>query len=334
MANTSFTPRRLVFPSGKNVEVETFSLPAPAEGEVLVASLRSLLSTGTETIVYNRKFDPGTHWDNWIKYPFHPGYATIGDVIATGPGVTSLKVGDRVAHRAGHCSHAVRKADECYLVPEGVSPDDAVWFPLAKIAGHGVRAAHLELGDSVVVIGAGPIGQMAARWSLANGAGKVVVLDLAETRLKMAAAAGAIPVQAAAEQALEAVKAAFDGARPRVVIDSTGNAAVLRTAFSLAADFGTVVLLGDTGSPGSQTLTGDVITRGLRLVGAHDVHNTPAWNNPVSARHFFTFVKGGRFPMSGLNTHFFRPGACKEAYTLASEDRLRTMGVLFDWTAA
>jgi 2-desacetyl-2-hydroxyethyl bacteriochlorophyllide A dehydrogenase len=323
-----------MFPSSKTVVVESFVPAAPAPGEVLVETTCSLLSTGTETICYNRKFDPGTHWDHWVKYPFYPGYCAVGTVIATGDGVAGLKPGDRVAHRAGHRSHAVVKADECHLVPEGVSPDAAAWFPLAKIAGHGVRAAGITLGDAVVVIGAGPIGQMTVRWTLACGAGKVIVLDLAEARLKMAASAGAIPLTASADQAAGPIQALLNGARPRIVIDTTGNAAVLRSAFALVADYGTVVLLGDTGSPGSQTLTGDVITRGLKLVGAHDMHNTPEWNNPASAAHFFEFIRGARFSLAGLNTHHFHPEACTEAYTLATEDRLRTMGILFDWTAA
>ncbi|MFA6960417.1 MAG: zinc-binding alcohol dehydrogenase [Opitutaceae bacterium] len=332
MSTTPPTGLRLVFPEGNRVETESFTPASPAADEVVIKTSVSLLSTGTETIVYARKFDSGTHWDNWIKYPFYPGYCAVGDVVAIGTDVTALKVGDRVAHRAGHASHAVCKTDACFPVPTGVAPEDAVWFPLAKIAGHGARAANITLGDSVVVIGAGPIGQMAARWALAGGASKVVVLDLSETRLKMAAASGAIPVMASSDQALDAIKAALGGNRPRSVIDSTGNAAVLRTAFGLVADFGTVVVLGDTGSPGSQTLTGDVIMRGIRIVGAHDTHNTPEWNNAVAAAHFFTFVQSGRFSMQGLNTHHFRPEACKEAYTLATTDRLRTMGILFDWT--
>jgi 2-desacetyl-2-hydroxyethyl bacteriochlorophyllide A dehydrogenase len=331
MSTTPSTGLRLVFPAGNHVETESYTPQPPAAGEVLVKTTVSLLSTGTETIVYARNFDKGTHWDNWVKYPVHPGYCSVGVVQALGEGVTNLKIGETVACRQGHRSHATLKADACFPIPAGVAPEDAVWFPLAKIAGHGARAANIALGDSVVVIGAGPIGQMAARWALAAGAGKVVILDLSETRLNMAAVAGAIPVLASADQALDAIKTALGGARPRSVIDSTGNAAVLRTAFGLVADFGTVVVLGDTGSPGSQTLTGDVITRGIRIVGAHDTHNTPDWNNAVAAGHFFTFIQSGRFSMQGLNTHRFRPEACKEAYTLATTDRLRTMGILFDW---
>jgi 2-desacetyl-2-hydroxyethyl bacteriochlorophyllide A dehydrogenase len=326
--------RRLAFTAQETVVLEPFAPPAPADDEVLVQTLRSLLSTGTETIVYQRKFAPGTHWDNWVRYPFYPGYASVGIVRAVGSAVTTLKPGDRVASRTGHRSHDLVKADQCFPVPAGVSADDAAWFPLAKIAGHGVRAAGITLGDAVVVIGAGPIGQMAVRWALAAGAGKALILDLAPARLALAAAAGATTVLAEPGREIDAVTQALGGARPPVVIDSTGNAAVLKTAFALAADRGTVVLLGDTGAPGTQTLTSDVITRGLHLVGVHDNHNTPSWNNATAAAHFFQFLQDGRFRVDGLNTHHFRPEDCRAAYTLATTDRLHTMGILFDWAEA
>ena len=51
----------------------------------------SLMSTGTENIVFNRLFDPGTHWDEWVKYPFYPGYTAVGTVESTGADVTGLK---------------------------------------------------------------------------------------------------------------------------------------------------------------------------------------------------------------------------------------------------
>ncbi|EIP99064.1 theronine dehydrogenase-like Zn-dependent dehydrogenase [Opitutaceae bacterium TAV1] len=330
---TSPAGLRLVFPRGSEVIAEPFSPAGPAADEVLVRTTCSLLSTGTETIVYARKFDPGTHWDNWVRYPFYPGYASVGTVLRAGSGVSALKPGDRVASRTGHASHSVRKADDCFRVPDGVAPDEAVWFALAKITGHGVRAARITLGDTVAVIGAGPIGQMTCRWALASGADRVICVDMAETRLQMAAAAGAIPVHAPASEALAAIEKITGGVRPRIVIESTGNAAVLKSAFGLVATEGTVVLLGDTGSPGSQTLTGDVITRGLTLVGAHDARNSPAWNNSLAAACFFEFVRGGRFLLAGLNTHHFAPAQCKDAYELAINDRTRTMGILFDWSA-
>lgn len=328
---TEHIAHRVVFPGANQVELEPFTLAAPAEDEVLVETICSLLSTGTETIVYARRFDAGTHWDKWVRYPFYPGYTSIGIVRAIGSAVGSLQIGQRVAFRIGHRSAALVKAALCYPVPEGVSSDAAVWFALAKIAGHGARAARLALGEPVAIIGAGPIGQMACRWALAGGAGAVAVVDVTESRLALAAAAGAIPVAASAVDGADAVVAALGGVRPRVVIDSTGNAAVLKGALGLVATEGTVVLLGDAGNPGSQTLTGDVVSRGLTLVGVHDARNSPEWNNPVAADRFFTFVRGGRFSLDGLITHRFAPGQCVEAYALASDGRAGTMGIVFDW---
>lgn len=325
------TGQRLVFTGKNEVELQSFDLPAPAAGEVLVETLSSLLSTGTETIVFARKFDPGTHWDAWVRYPFRPGYATVGRILAVGPGVEGIAVGQRVATRTGHGSHVVIKAENAYPIPAEVAVEDAIWFALAKIAGHGVRAAQISLGQSVVVIGAGPIGQMAARWALAAGASRVLIADLAAERLKLAECAGAIPVQGSAAETAAEVRRILGGKRPDVVIDSTGNSEVLKSAFGMVETEGTVVLLGDTGAPTAQTLTGDVISRGLKLVGAHDGRNSPAWNNPVAADCFFEFVRTGRFSLDGLITHRFQPSQCVEAYRLATTDRLRTLGVLFDW---
>ena len=122
------------------------------------------------------------------------------------------------------------------------------------------------------------------------------------------------------------------GKQPRVVIDSTGNATVFAAALGLAADRGTVVLMGDTGSPTRQTLTADVVLRGLNIVGAHDGHNTNEWNVATISQLFFNLVASGRFPMTGLTSHVFAVEDATEAYITANRDRASTMGLIFDWT--
>lgn len=317
-------------PQKKAIAFETFDLRPLVAGEVAIETTCSLLSTGTETLVFLGNFQAGTHWDAWVRYPFHPGYASVGVVVATGEGVDTLVPGDRIVTRCGHASHAILQAENGFRIPDAVKCEDAVWFALAKIAGHGILAAGLTLGDSVAVIGAGPIGQMAVRWALACGASHVLAVDLSAERLKLAEAAGALPVQASAGEAHTEILRILGG-RPGVVIDSTGNAEVLKSAFRMVEKEGTVVLLGDTGTPESQSLTSDVISRGLRLVGAHDGLNSPHWNNKVAAEVFFQFLRTRRFPTVGLVTHRFQPSECAEAYELATTNRSRTMGILFDW---
>jgi 2-desacetyl-2-hydroxyethyl bacteriochlorophyllide A dehydrogenase len=324
--------QRLVFPGKQKVLFEDFDPGLPGPGQVLVRTHLSLMSTGTENIVFNRLFEPGTHWDNWVKYPFYPGYAMVGVVEQVGDGVESLKVGQRVAYRKGHRSHDVIAAENCFPIPDNVPFEHAAWFALGKITFHGTRAAEYELGDSVLIIGAGPIGQMTIRWARALGVANIIVVDTAATRMPLAKAGGATaPIEKSIMEARDAVLAANGGNQPRVVIDSTGNAAVFAEALALAARFGRVVILGDTGAPAQQRLTSDVITRGLTIVGAHDAHVTERWTGPAIVDYFFNLASTGRFPLEGLTSHVFAPEQCAEAYATANRERTSTMGIIFDW---
>lgn len=326
--------RRIVFTGKQEVMIEPFEAGTPGKGEVLVRSQLSLMSTGTENIVFNRLFDAGTHWDNWVKYPFYPGYSSVGTIEAVGEGVSTLAVGDRVGFRAGHRSHALVEAKSCYLIPEGLPFEAAVWFALAKITFHGAHVAGYQLGDSVLVIGAGPIGQMSVRWARASGVASIIVVDTVPDRMGLAKAGGATDtITLPIDQAREAVLKAGDGNLPRVIIDSTGNAAVFSAALGLAAKYGKVVIMGDTGRPAQQVLTSDVITRGLTIVGAHDGHNTDEWNESTITELFFKLAASGRFSLEGLNSHVFKPGDCAEAYAVANKSRATTMGIVFEWTS-
>ncbi len=328
----TMTAQRLVFPGKQKVLLEDFDPGQPGPGQVLVRTHLSLMSTGTENIVFNRLFEPGTHWDDWVKYPFYPGYAMVGVVEQVGDGVTGLKVGQRVTYRNGHRSHDIVDAARCYPVPDNVPFEHAAWFALGKITFHAALGAGFTLGDSVLVVGAGPIGQMAVRWARAAGAASILVVDTAAHRLPLAQAGGATGlISQPITEAREAIVSASGGTRPRVVIDSTGNAAVFAAALGLARDFGRVVILGDTGAPAQQKLSRDVITRGLTIVGVHDGHNTAEWNEKTITTLFFNLAASGRFPLEGLTSHIFAPQDCAEAYATANRDRASTMGLLFDW---
>jgi 2-desacetyl-2-hydroxyethyl bacteriochlorophyllide A dehydrogenase len=331
-SSSSIDARRLVFHGKQQVALEPFDPGAPGKGHVRIRAHLSLMSTGTENIVFNRMFDADTHWDKWVKYPFYPGYASVGVVEAVGEGVENLKVGQRVTFRNGHRSHAVESAATCVPIPDELPLEQAVWFALAKITFHGALAAGYSLGDSVLVIGAGPIGQMSIRWARAAGVESLIVVDTAAHRMPLAKAGGATTaITAPIKEARDAVFAAGGGKLPRVVIDSTGNAAVFAAALGLAARFGKVVIMGDTGSPTHQALTPEVIMNGLTIVGAHDSHTAPPWTDASIIKLFFSLAASGRFPLQGLTSHIFKPEQCAEAYTTANRDRATTMGIIFDW---
>jgi 2-desacetyl-2-hydroxyethyl bacteriochlorophyllide A dehydrogenase len=325
-------PQRIVFTGKQEVSLESFTPASVGPNQVGVRSLYSLMSTGTENICFNRLFEPGSHWDGWVKYPFYPGYSMIGEVAEVGSDVTALKVGDTVALRAAHASWHVTDADKCYPV-SGVDLKEATWFALAKICFRGAFAANYRLGDSVLVVGAGPIGQLSARWARAAGAETVIMVDPVETRRVFANNGGitdylALPVDGCRDE----VSRATGGRMPKIVIDSTGHAAVFSAALSLAANRGRVVILGDTGSPSQQSLSKDVLTRGLTIIGVHDSHDDEEWNNTSITRLFFEMVRSGRISVKNLITDEFLPSECVQAYGAANSRRGETMGIMFDWT--
>ena len=332
MTSSTSDARRLVFPGKQQVIIESFDPGLPVDGQVRVRTRLSLMSTGTENIVFNRLFRRG-----------HP-LGSLGQISV--PSRLYVRWNRRGRRRQGrfpedrgsrrfretHRSHAVIKAADCFPIPDNIPDEHAVWFSLAKITFVGARAADYQLGDSALIIGAGPIGQMSLRWARAAGVSSLLVVDPAAHRMPLAEAGGATGlITASIVEAREAILQAGNGKLPRVVIDSTGNAAVFSTALELAADRDKVVILGDTGQPARQALTSDVITRGLTIVGAHDCHDTPEWHNATITQLFFNLAASGRFPLDGLTSHVFKPEQCAEAYATANRDRAMTMGILFDW---
>jgi len=157
--------------------------------------------------------------------------------------------------------------------------------------------------------------------------------------LAMAREHGATMILAMGVQdAREHILTLTDGAGANVVYDVTGAAPVFSISLTLLRRFGRLVLLGDTGTPSEQRLTGDVVTKGLSIVGTHD-SNPPAvstdhtyWSKQRMAELFFTYLLRRDMRVSDLVTHRFSPLKAPEAYRVLREERMTAMGVLFDWT--
>jgi 2-desacetyl-2-hydroxyethyl bacteriochlorophyllide A dehydrogenase len=329
----------IVFNAPNEVVVVREPIGEPGPGQLLVQSEKTLISTGTECIILGQKYAPGTHWDNWVKWPMHPGYLNAGKVHSVGEGVTNFRPGDRVAMRVHHHQYHVIESAHALPIPDGVATEDASWFGLATITQNGVRKADLKMGDAVVVIGLGLLGQLVVQYARVMGAREIIAIDTAPARLAMAQAHGATQIlEMPVGEAKEKVAAHTGGRLADVVFDVTGHHAVFPHALGLARRFGKVILLGDTGAPGEQRLTSDVMTRGVQIIGAHDI-DPPAtaddyqfWTKENMARLFFTYLQRGQLRVNDLVTHRFSPHEAPEAYHLLQTDRATAMGVVFDWT--
>ena len=325
--------KRIIFPNKGEVSFETFDVQAPGAGEVCVKTLYSLMSIGTETTILHQKYDPDTHFAKMFSFPqLQTGVQTIGVVDQVGPKVENITVGELVFIRKGHASHWSVPVESCSLVPKTVDPISACWCGLAKTAFRAANAAPFQLGGEVLIIGAGPVGQMAVRWAKSAGMRQVVIADLSANRLALAGdhvscIAGALTDRKADLLALSETEQGFAH-----IIDTTGNAKVFSTVLELARPFGRVILLGDTGYPSQQHLTSDMMMKGLEVIATHDHRDRNGWTQSKIDQLFFYLLDSGAFDVSGLITHTYTPDQCEQAYTFVSDDRDQALGVLFDWT--
>lgn len=331
----------IVFVRQGQVDFVRTTVSDPAPKEVLVRAARTLISTGTELTCLSGRYEPGSHWDGWVKYPFQPGYCMAGTVVACGSEATRFQVGDRVATRGPHQSFANVPEDHTIPIPPEVSDDDACWYGMATIAQNAVRRASPALGDTAAVIGLGLIGQLLVQYMRLVGSRQIFAIDTAPMRLEMASAHGATHlIRHDVTEARSEVMAATNERGSDLVFDATGAPAVFPHALRLARALGKLVLVGDSGYPSQQHLTGDLVTRGITVYGAHDgnagfvASQHMPWSNPVMGELFLEYVRRGDMRVHDLVTHRFRPEQAAEAYTTLREHRESAIGVIFEWPAA
>ncbi len=229
--------KALLITEPNRVEIGRAEIPDPGPGEVLVETVYTIISPGTELRVLAGK-QPGI--DTW---PAIPGYSLVGRVIANGPDTTiapgtavfcgGSDRADKTRAWGAHLSHAVKAENGLFVIPDGVDPLDAVAAKLAAIAYRGLRQSRPMPHENVAVIGLGPIGQLSARLHALTGA-RVVAADLSQARVDLARRASieAIIPQSGLTSAYADVFP--DGAD--IIIDATGIVAVLAQVFGLAKD--------------------------------------------------------------------------------------------------
>lgn len=261
-----------------NGAIAVIDVPAPAcsDGGVLVRVQYSLISTGTETAttgggqgllqqavsnpqlvrkILDKVSAVGVRQTADMvrarrRASLALGYSAAGRVVAVGRGVTRFRDGDRVAcSGAGYANHAEYDFvpdNLLSLIPDGVSTADASFTTLGAIALHGVRRLTPTLGEQVVVVGLGLIGQMACQVLKSAGC-RVLGVDVRPERLALARELGAeavAPSDAALEQTVLGWTSGA-GADGVIVCASSGELALLNRSFEMCRRKGRVVLVGD-----------------------------------------------------------------------------------------
>jgi 2-desacetyl-2-hydroxyethyl bacteriochlorophyllide A dehydrogenase len=281
-----------------------------------------------------------------VERGFTVGHEFVGTVLVAGEDVERVAAGDRVLgcfhtacatctpclrgdyHRCDHgrtFGHGSKLGDlqgaqaERLLVPranltlrrvpEGMSDEVALFAGDVMGTGyHSIAHAGTRAGDTVAVLGLGPVGLCAVQAALAAGAAKVFAVDSVEARLEMARRFGAAPLHLDEDEPKKAVRAATDGRGVDVVVDAVGDPGPLTMAVSLCRDAGTVSGIGAYAGMGEVPLglawlKGLTLRLGLANVIAH-------------VDRVLGLLEAGKLDPSPLVTHRMKLDQAEEAYKL------------------
>jgi len=253
----------------KDLRVETIDKPKVRPGEALV-KVKAATTCGTDLKIFQRGYVSGV-----IEYPTVFGHEWAGDVAEVGEDVPWLREGMRV--RSGNSAPCLRckmcekgNYNLCenmmwlwgayaeYIkvparmvtlnmqeIPSHLSYEEAaITEPLACVL-HGIEEAQVKLGDTVAIIGAGPIGLLHLLTAKKMGAEKVIISDLVEERLQVAQQLGAEEtVNTKEEEPAEKVRQLTKGYGADVVIEAIGLPATWEQALRMVRKGGTVLEFG------------------------------------------------------------------------------------------
>lgn len=261
--------------SGSTI-LEEVPVPQVKSGHVLIQTTRTLVSLGTERMLIEfgkaNLIDKARQQPDKVKQvldkiktdglqptleavfnklgqPLPLGYCNSGVVVAVGSGVTEFKVGDRVASNGQHAEYVCVPKNLIAKIPDNVSNEEAAFTVIGSIGLQGIRLLNPQLGETVVVVGLGLIGLIAAQLLKANGC-KVIGIDFDEEKVELARTKGVIGINPA--KGTDPVKyvleeTASHGADAVLITASTKTDEVIHQAAEMSRKRGRIVLVGVIG---------------------------------------------------------------------------------------
>jgi (R,R)-butanediol dehydrogenase/meso-butanediol dehydrogenase/diacetyl reductase len=292
-----------VWHARRDIRVEEFPDPdAPRPDEVRLAiTWCGICGTDLEEYTQGPLFIPPADRPNPITGRHAPmviGHEFVGAVVRLGRDVTDLKVGDRVAVdtliHCGECPfclrHQVHLCERlaimglmtdgglaeyinaprymCFKYADNLSDAHAALAEPASVAVRSARRGRLAEGESVVIVGAGNIGLLTVEVARAFGANKVIVVEPAESRRKVAMDLGATAaIDPLDTDPIEAVRRLTGGRGADVVFECAGITSTMALAPELARRAGRIVLVGLHDAPVPIRLV-SVVTGEQELIGS------------------------------------------------------------------
>lgn len=328
-----------VYYAPDDIRCEKLPRPRIGKGEILVR-VRSCGLCGTDiSKIVERAVAP----------PAVLGHEVAGEVAEVGEGIKKFRSGDRVfvAHHVPcftchYCRHGNHSLCQQFWVtnidpggfaeyirvlapqvekttlplPEDLSYEEASLIESTACCLRAIKRCPLQPGDTVVIVGVGPMGLLNLQLVLLLGAGQAIALDLVDERLGVARKLGAeLSLNPEREDPLEAVQQLTEGRGADVAIVAVGNTAAIAQALKLVRGGGTVILFAGCPPRSALSLDPNVIYHSeVNLRGSYS-------STPEEQRIALELMKTGRLKVKELISHRFTLERLSEAVTLAREAR-------------
>lgn len=337
----------LYFTAPGQVETREETLPELGAHDVLVETLCSAISAGTEMLIYQGRFPQDLETDTVIsglrggfKYPMAYGYASVGIIQEIGKEVKRDWLNRMVFAFQPHTSHFIANTDSVLPVPGSLSHETACFLPNMETAVNLVQDGAPILGERVLVLGQGIIGLLTAsllsEFSLEN----LITVDPFELRRQMSTieryanhvtSPTALDSNAAdfREQALSHLHQGAD-----LTFELSGNPAALNDAIALTAFSGRIVVGSWYGEKHLEVNLGGTFHRSrIKLISSQVSTVSPElsgrWDK---ARRFEVAWKAlERIKPDKWITHRFALDEAVNAYRLLDESPQETIQVIFDY---
>ncbi len=354
-------PRPLLLPDGILVRTRKSLISAGTERMMLQLGKKSLLGKAKQRPDLVKKVLEKVRRDGLLATfktvrdkldsDMPLGYSNAGDVLEVGAHARRFEVGQRVACAgAGYANHA----DVNYIprllavpLPEGVSYEAAAYSTVGTIALQGIRLADLRVGETVVVLGLGLIGQLSVQILKASGC-RTAALDLAPDRVRLAAGHGAdlalvIEGEPTEKQVLDFTRRR--GADAILITAATSSNEPVQQAARLARDRARVIMVGVTGMdiPRRDYFEKELTFMVSRSYGPgrydtdYEEHGRDypvgyvRWTENRNIEAFLDMVAAGTVRPEVLTTHRFPIAEAEKAFELILAGSEPHLGVVLDY---
>lgn len=358
----SRTGQRLVVEPNGQVTVATVAVPEPAPNQILVRTVLTQVSAGSEmNVVRRRRLACAAEQQSFA--PQGIGYTAVGYVEAVGQEITDFTVGDRVLCNGNHGTHwlvtpakvmqpaSIGQDFGIQKVPEGLDDTEAAFAILGDIALHGVRLAQLQIGESVAVHGLGVIGLLVVQLCRLSGTHPVLGVDLLPERLALARSMGATTtIHAGQEDIVARIQALTQlpwryrnflpglepGAGAEVQIHCSSNINIYPTMIKAAADRGRIILVGATAGSvpieSQELFRRELTVRGSYQTGMAESHPYWPWSRPRNQSVIMDLIARGELEVKPLISHVVPACEAPALYDLMMNGGAGWMSVFFQWS--